>query len=63
MKEPYQIITRHSDRPRENHGEENMRRLRRLQNVSDSKGFFQRIGREQLAHFSLKMVNIAQQRR
>ena len=54
-------ITRHSDRPRENHGEDTVRRLRRLQNVPDSKGFIQRIGRVQLALSSLKMENIPQQ--
>ena len=35
---------KHSNKLRQNHGEDIVRRLRRLQNVPDSKGFFQRIG-------------------
>jgi len=63
IKELLQIIIRHSDRPRENHGEDIVRRLRQLQNVPDSKGFFQRMGRVQLVLSSVKMENITQQRR
>ena len=42
IKEAQQTIKRHSDRLRENHGEVTVRRLRRLQNVPESIGFFQR---------------------
>jgi len=54
---------RHSDKPRENHGEDTARSLRRLQNVPDSTGFFQKVSRVQLALSSLKMENIPRQRR
>jgi hypothetical protein len=60
-REPLQIIIRHSDRPRENHGEDTVRRLRRLQNVPESKGFFQRTGTVQSALSNFKMVNIPHQ--
>jgi hypothetical protein len=60
-KELYQTI-RHSDKPRENHGGDTVRRSKRLQNVPDSTGFFsQRVGRVQSAPSSLKMENIQEQ--
>jgi hypothetical protein len=43
---------------KENPGEDTVRRLRRLQNVADSRGFFKRMGRVQLVLSSLITENI-----
>jgi hypothetical protein len=51
------------DRPRETYGQDTVRRSRRLQNVPDSIGFFQRVGRVQSASSSLKMEHKLQKRK
>jgi DNA helicase IV len=56
-------LTDYNKALRQNHGEDTVRRLRRPQNVPDSIGSSQRVGRVQLAPSSLEMENIPRQRR
>ena len=54
----YNLGLRRSDRPRENHGENTVRRLKRLQNVPDFTGLFLRLSRVESAPSNLKMETI-----
>jgi hypothetical protein len=58
-----QILIRHLDRPRGNHGRDTLRRLRRLQNMPESTGFSLRMSRVLLAPFNLKTEITPQQRK
>jgi hypothetical protein len=59
----YKRIIKHSDRPKENHGEDTAKRLKRLLNVPYSIRFSQRMRRVLLAPFNLKMETIPRQRK